>query len=128
MPRAAAASVVVSIKTLRTKLIADCSTDDDRAGKPSLSLDLIEEFRQVIVDRTVFGLLNRGAQPQVEAGRLDEAARQQLAEKVLERLDGREPHEGKQHTLRTIVQMQARSLAAFLRKDRATYAPFKARW
>ena len=100
----------------------------DRAGKPSLSLDLIEEFRQAIVDRTIFGLLNRGVHPEIEAGRLGEADRRQLAEKVLERLDGREPHEGKQHTLRTIVQMQARSLAAFLRRDRATYVPFRARW
>src|SRR5690606_1629977 len=32
----------------------------DRPGKPSLTLDLIEEFRAPIVDRTVVGLLNRG--------------------------------------------------------------------
>ena len=100
----------------------------DRSGKPSLTLDLIEEFRQAIVDRTVFGLLNRGVRPEIENGRLSEAARRQLAEKVLERLDGREPHEGHQHTLRTIVQMQARALAAFVRRDRPSYVPFKARW
>ena len=80
------------------------------------------------MDRTIFGLLNRGTQPELADGRLSDAARRQLAEKVLKRLDGREPHEGKQHTLRTIVQMQARSLAAFVRRDRPSYIPFKARW
>ncbi|MGI8554340.1 MAG: CRISPR-associated endonuclease Cas1 [Dehalococcoidia bacterium] len=100
----------------------------DRSGKPSLALDLIEEFRQAVVDRTVFGLLNRGATPDLEEGRLSEVARHQLAEKILERLDGREPHEGKRHTLRTIVQMQARALAAYVRKERTAYEPFRARW
>ena len=101
----------------------------DRSGKPSLSLDLIEEFRQAVVDRTVFGLLNRGMEPRMETeGRLSESARRQLAEKVLERLDGLEPHEGQRHTLRTIIQMQARGLAAFVRRDRPSYVPFKARW
>src|SRR5438477_161295 len=32
----------------------------DRPGKPSLVLDLIEEVRQTVVDRTVIGLVNRG--------------------------------------------------------------------
>ncbi|MGH2592581.1 MAG: CRISPR-associated endonuclease Cas1, partial [Anaerolineae bacterium] len=32
----------------------------DRPGKPSLTLDFIEEFRQPVVDRTVFGLVNKG--------------------------------------------------------------------
>src|SRR5712692_1040045 len=31
----------------------------DRPGKPSLVLDLIEEFRQAVVDRTVIGLVNK---------------------------------------------------------------------
>jgi CRISPR-associated protein Cas1 len=31
----------------------------DRPGKPSLTLDFIEEFRPVVVDRTIFGLANK---------------------------------------------------------------------
>ena len=30
----------------------------DRPGKPSLVLDLIEEFRQPAIDRTIFAMLN----------------------------------------------------------------------
>src|SRR5204862_398077 len=40
----------------------------DRPGKPSLVLDLIEEFRQAVVDRTLIGQVNRGV-----AFALDEA-------------------------------------------------------
>jgi len=32
----------------------------DRSGKPSLVLDLMEEFRQPVVDRAIFSWLNKG--------------------------------------------------------------------
>jgi CRISPR-associated protein Cas1 len=99
----------------------------DRAGKPSLVLDLIEEFRQPVVDRTVFALLRWGVRFTLEEGRLDLTSRRRLAEKVEERLMGRAPHEGKQHTLKTIIQMQARRVATFVRGE-AQYRPFVAPW
>jgi CRISP-associated protein Cas1 len=99
----------------------------DRAGKPSLVLDLIEEFRQPVVDRTVFALLRLGVRFGLEEGRLDLESRRQLARKVEERLSGTARHEGKQHTLKTIVQMQARRVATFVRGE-AQYRPFVAPW
>mgnify|MGYP000085468270 CR=1 FL=1 len=101
----------------------------DRPGKPSLTLDLVEEFRQMVVDRTVLALLGRGVDLRVdESGRLDDPTRKLLAEKVFERLDGEEPYEGKRQKLRTIVQLQARHLATFLRRERPTYKPWVGRW
>lgn len=100
----------------------------DRAGKPSLVLDVIEEFRQTVVDRTVFGLLNRGVKLEMEDGRLTDAARRLLAERVNERLDGEEPYEGKKHTLRTILASQARHIATFVRGEGERYQPFVGRW
>jgi CRISPR-associated protein Cas1 len=99
----------------------------DRAGKPSLVLDLIEEFRQPVVDRTVFALLRLGVVFTLEEGRLDAASRRRLAEKLEERLEGTAPHEGKQHKLKTILQMQARRIATFVRGE-APYKPFISRW
>lgn len=102
----------------------------DRAGKPSMVLDAIEEFRAPVVDRTVFGLLNRGIDLSVdpESGRFDHATRRMLAEKVLERLDtGVERYEGKKHRLRTIIQSQAGRLATTLRGE-SRYTPFVASW
>ncbi len=100
----------------------------DRAGKPSLVLDLIEEFRQMVVDRTVFGLLNRGVKLEVEDGRLTESTRRLLAERINERLDGEEPYEGKKHKLRTILASQARHLATYVRGEGKIYRPFIGRW
>lgn len=99
----------------------------DRPGKPSLVLDLIEEFRQVAVDRLVFGLATRNYKVQQnEQGLLIEETRRNFAEKVLEHLSAEMRYEGKRFPLRFIIQNQARNLAAFLRKNRETYTPFKA--
>jgi CRISPR-associated protein Cas1 len=101
----------------------------DRPGKPSLVLDLIEEFRSPVVDRTVLGLANkRVGLEQDEKGLLIESARRMLAEKVLERLEKPERYERKRHPLRAIIQMQARHLATFVRGDRREYAPFVVKW
>lgn len=100
----------------------------DRPGKPSLVLDLIEEFRQTVADRTIYALLNRGVKLEIEDGRLTEASRRTIVEKVNERLDGEEPYEGKKHKLRTIIQSQARHIATFVRDEGREYRPFVGRW
>lgn len=101
----------------------------DRPGKPSLTLDLIEEFRQMVVDRTVLAMLGRGGELGLdEEGRLDGATRKSLADKLFERLDGEEPYEGRRHKVRTIIQMQARHLATFVRRERPEYKAWVGRW
>lgn len=101
----------------------------DRPGKPSLELDLIEEFRQPVVDRPILGLVNRNFEVVVDdTGRLDENTRHRLAEHILKRLDATEPYEGKRQRLSVILQAQARHLATFVRGDRDTYTPFVASW
>ncbi|MCL5997403.1 MAG: CRISPR-associated endonuclease Cas1 [Chloroflexi bacterium] len=101
----------------------------DRPGKPSLTLDFIEEFRQAVVDRTIFGLVNKGTQiDQDEQKRLAHETRRMLAEKVLDRLESAEPYEQKRLPLRAIIQSQARHLATFLRGERPAYEPFVVSW
>jgi len=101
----------------------------DRPGKPSLVLDMIEEFRQTVVDRTVIGLVNkRFAIEQDDDHRLNESTRKKLAEKVKERLESSEPYEKKRQALRFILQSQARHLALFVRGERERYEPFIAGW
>ena len=101
----------------------------DRPGKPSLVFDLIEEFRQVIVDRTIVGMANKGMKLELdEEGRLVESSRRAIADKVLARLEATERYERKRQPLRVIIQSQARHVATFVRGDRAAYEPFVARW
>lgn len=99
----------------------------DRPGKPSLVLDLTEEFRACVVDRTVIGLVLRGTSIRMEEGKLAEQTRRELAERILARLDSEESYEGKKHKLRTIIQYQARHIATFLRGE-GKYKPFVASW
>ncbi len=101
----------------------------DRPGKPSLVFDLIEEFRQVVVDRTVVGMANRKMALELdEKGLLRKETRRKIAEKVLERLEACDRYERKRRPLRTIIQSQARHVATFVRGDRDAYEPFIARW
>src|SRR6266516_217949 len=101
----------------------------DRPGKPSLELDLIEEFRQAIVDRTILGLVNRKFEAAFdEQGRLDEPTRRRLGEHIKNRLDSTERHEGKRQRLAVILQSQARHIATFVRRERERYDPFIASW
>jgi CRISP-associated protein Cas1 len=101
----------------------------DRPGKPSLTLDLIEEFRQAVVDRTLIGQVNRGfAIERDDEGRLDAPTRKRIAEKVIERMESTEPYEGKRQPLRHILQCQARHIATFVRGERPEYAPFVMGW
>ncbi len=101
----------------------------DRPGKPSLVLDLIEEFRAPVVDRTILGLVNKGVPlHQDERGFLTESTRRLLAERILERLETAERYEKKRHQLRSIIQMQARRIAKFVRGECEAYDPFLAAW
>ncbi len=123
----------------------------DRPGKPSLVLDFIEEFRQTVVDRVVFAMINKRFKVEWEAlddvpareahqstksqvddalpeqRRLSRETRRALADRVLNRLQETESFERKQRKLTNIIQRQARHLAMFLRRERE-YLPFISRW
>lgn len=99
----------------------------DRPGKPSLTLDLIEEFRQVAIDRLVFGLATRSFNiRQDEQGLLGAETRRALSEKVLQHLEAGVRYRDKRYPLRFVIQSQARHLASFLRGEQEAYTPFKA--
>lgn len=101
----------------------------DRAGKPSLVLDLIEEFRQQIVDRAILAMSGKGTDITVnEEGMLEEKVRKVIALKVFERLDGDERYEGMKQKIRTIMLKQAQAVASFVRGDRPGYKPFVGSW
>ena len=99
----------------------------DRPGKPSLVLDLTEEFRQPVVDRAVIAHVNLGEPIRMDAGFLDLETRRAIAEKVMARLVAAEAYKGKQHQVRSIIQMQARRFATSLR-DGTAYRAFAFKW
>lgn len=99
----------------------------DRPGKLSLVYDFVEEFRQQVVDRVVIALVNKGVEVSLEDGLLTAAGRQVLQERINERLEAGEKFQGKKYRIKTIIQMQARRIATFLRGE-AKYKPFVGGW
>ncbi len=99
----------------------------DRPGKPSLVLDLVEEFRQPVVDRVVISHINLGQVIGMKEGLLDEETRKEFGARILERLESTEMVSGKKYQIKSIVQMQARRLCTFLRGE-AEYKPFTFKW
>jgi len=104
-----------------------------RPGRPSLALDLLEEFRPVVADRLALSLINRG---QVTAGdfttldngavSLDDAARKTVIQAWQERKDTeiRHPFLDEKTTLGLAPALQAQLLARHLRGDLDGYPPF----
>jgi CRISPR-associated protein Cas1 len=99
----------------------------DRPGKPSLVLDLIEEFRQPIVDRAVIALLTKSTKLETREGLLTDESRQAVAGAVLERLETEVPFRGRRHRVKSVIQIQARNLASALRGG-DPYRAFAFKW
>lgn len=99
----------------------------DRPGKPALVLDLVEEFRAPIVDRSILAIANQGILLETDTHGLTGATRKLIAHRVLERLNTPVPYEGKRWSLGTIIQNQARHLAVAVRGERE-YRAFASRW
>jgi group II intron reverse transcriptase/maturase/CRISPR-associated endonuclease Cas1 len=97
--------------------------------KPTLSYDLIEEFRPHVVDRAVIGMLTKKEDLAIEAktGRLTRETVNRLVTNVLERLAAPTEYRTASLPLGEIIGRQARLLAAHLMGQRQ-YRPFLARW
>ena len=113
----------------------------DRPGKPSLVLDMVEEFRQPVVDRAVIAAIGRGTAMETREGMLTDDTRRAIASAVLERIESEVNFRGRRHKLKSVIQIQARNLATFLRSDSMSpsgksgqrgsplqYRPFAFKW
>jgi len=101
----------------------------DRPGKPSLVLDLTEEFRQPVVDRTIISCIDRGMKIELDnQNLLTEPSRKAISQAVIKRLESEVEFEGKNHRLKSVIQIQARNLASFLRGEKSRYKPYRLRW
>ncbi len=104
-------------------------------GKPALALDLMEEFRPLIVDSTVLTVLNTRALSssdfRIEPGnvRLTDDGRKIFLTKLEERFNSEIVHPLFDYrvTYRRCIELQARLLATALMGEIPAYPPFLAR-
>lgn len=106
----------------------------DRYGKPSMVLDLIEQFRQPIVDRAVITLF---AQKQIDEKDYEQSGnsllltkegRKKVIEAVLDRLHTEIKYRGKKTTFQFIILDNCRNLARLLLDETKLYEPFVHKW
>jgi CRISPR-associated protein Cas1 len=93
-------------------------------NEPTLTFDLIEEFRQQVVDRTVFSLFTKGKELRLADGLLSTSTRNTVLNAVLTRLNTPTRFRGKKLTFEEIMFHQTKALAEFLLDKRNTYNPF----
>jgi len=97
-------------------------------GKPTLSFDLIEEFRPVVVDRAVLAMINRREEAKIdEDGNLTQATRQNLVAHVQTRLSTIVKFRRKELKIDEIIFHQTQSLVRHLQAQNR-YKPFIEKW
>ena len=105
----------------------------DRSGRPSLALDLVEEFRPSVADRLVLSLVNRrqvrakGFSPGETGGvRMDDDTRKQVLVASQERKQEQIQHPflGERVAIGLLPHIQAQLLSRYIRGDLDAYPPF----
>ncbi len=106
----------------------------DRPGKPSMVLDLMEEWRQPIVDRSIITLVSKKVVQQsnikpVENGYyLDNFGKHKAVESVVTRLSNMITYKNFRHSFSSLVLQQARNVARFISGEIEIYSPFIYGW
>lgn len=106
-----------------------------RYGKPALALDLMEEFRPIIVDSVVLSLLNNRQLAQsdfmleLNSYRMTEATKRLFLQKFEERMQEVITHPVFEYKVayRRCIELQARLLGKYLTGEVPEYTPFTVR-
>jgi len=92
----------------------------DRPGKPSLILDIMEEYRAWVIDRIVFEKASQYKYFSLQC-------RRNLVSEIHKFMNKKKPYHGKKVRLDVIIQRQAYRLAGAF-ADNKKYRPFLFRW
>lgn len=97
-------------------------------NKPTLVYDLVEEYRQPLVDRPVFSLLTRGKKGSdlkldQQTGMLSKETREKVVKAVLKRFSDLISFRGEKVKYEDVIPLQARKVVAFL-EEKDSYLPF----
>ena len=106
----------------------------DRIGKPSLVLDLMEEFRQPIVDRSAITLVSKKIVHSdditpVDGGYyLNSTGKHKLVEAIVSRFSKVITYRNYRHSYSSLILQQARGVVKFISGDTHEYSSFVYGW
>ena len=93
--------------------------------KPTLTFDMIEEFRTFIVDRTIFSMLNKNEPIKLDNdGLLTKSSRQLISKNIKEKLGSYTMWKKESIKIENIIQAQCYKLAQSIEDNTKLYKPF----
>ncbi len=100
----------------------------EQANKPTLVFDLIEEFRQPVVDREIISILNRGSELHTSKGRLTQQTQKIVTQNIQERLITPTKWRKGKYKITTIIDEQVLLLSHVIHNESKKYKGFVARY
>jgi CRISPR-associated endonuclease Cas1 len=93
--------------------------------KPTLTFDMIEEFRTFVVDRTIISMLNKDEPIKLgNDGLLTKSSRQLIAKNMKEKLGSYTMWKKESRKIENIIQTQCHNLAKVINDEEIKYKPF----
>ena len=103
----------------------------DSPRRPALVMDLMEEFRQPVVDRVVLRLVSSMKEKTkglVEEGKLTQEGRKMMIQEFSKRMEEKVTFMNRVLPLEAHIYVQTRRLSEFLMRRAASYTPYTERW
>jgi group II intron reverse transcriptase/maturase/CRISPR-associated endonuclease Cas1 len=97
-------------------------------NKPTLTYDLIEEFRAPLVDRVVFSLLAKHEPLRLDGDRLTLPSRRLLVRNMLEKMNFPTRYRSTEMLMGEIPSAQARLLAKVVQGEKKSYKSWSFKW
>lgn len=93
--------------------------------KPTLTYDMIEEFRTFVVDRTIISMLNKDEPIKLgNDGLLTKSSRQLIAKNIKEKLGSYTMWKKESRKVENIIQTQSFNLAKVVKGEAKSYRAF----
>ncbi|MBN1182385.1 MAG: group II intron reverse transcriptase/maturase [Bacteroidales bacterium] len=99
----------------------------EQPGKPTLVFDLVEEFRQPIVDKVVLSMIRKKEEITMEGISLSQDTRDKLVHRIMQRINTNISFRGKKMLMREIIKYQSQAVAKYL-NGTGKYKPYIDRW
>ncbi len=99
-----------------------------QANKPTLVFDLIEEFRQPVVDREIISILNRGTAITSSKGKLTQKSQKVITQNIQERLITPTKWRKGKYKITSIIDEQVLSIAHIIQDEHKKYKGFLVRY
>ena len=93
--------------------------------KPTLTYDMIEQFRTFVVDRTIISMINKDEPIKLDkSGLLTKKSRQLIAKNIYEKLGSYTNYKKESRKIENIIYQKAYELSSYINQESKKYKGF----